>query len=377
MRIISMMLIKTINLDRRVDRFKLFLEKYKKIPGESVYKLERFSAIDGRKLNINPEYAYLLRHNTYDMRRAVFATALSHMYLWQELIGSDSYNMYFIMEDDVDFNQNFHSYVEQAHALLKKLPEDEWDFCFTGYVVQSSLEKYSSSEDELQLDSMLGHPYYSGAFGYIINKSGAQKMLGLINQMGLKYPVDTLMLYAMRGHLGRFNVLCTLPRLVFSEVADVKNGIDSDIQRDFLCIACKFKILMLGTSDNECQRKLITCLSHDMGYRFCYNSTATENYHFIWKNSEDLPDEPNNDLPTILFALNSDTGIRELTNWRISVCGKNIHSNSKACLRAPLELKYSNESEFIPSDNLDEVVKDLHRFLVNEYLRYYKDWRNV
>lgn len=115
-----------INLDRRTDRWEQCVELFKK------YNLtvERFSAFDGENLNLG--YG-----KTYDCE---LAGTISHSMVIND-IRKNGYNNALILEDDVEFSENF---IEQCETSLKELPPN-WDILFFGGNHTGGYEGYSSS----------------------------------------------------------------------------------------------------------------------------------------------------------------------------------------------------------------------------------------
>jgi len=96
-----------INLDRRVDR----LEKIDSQLKELGIHYERFSAVDGKKLDIDP----------------VTAGTMSHLQVMKQVAGQ----RVLILEDDAQFVDNFN---EKFEKVIQTLPED-WDIFYLGALV--------------------------------------------------------------------------------------------------------------------------------------------------------------------------------------------------------------------------------------------------
>jgi GR25 family glycosyltransferase involved in LPS biosynthesis len=214
-----------INLDRRQDRWQKILSQISN--SSSTFNYNRISAIDGKQIIMNREYTHLLRNYKYPKNRGAIAYAMTTIKLWQQLLISDDEYM-IIMDDDVTFCDNFE---QRINELIKIL--DKFDVCMFGYIISSNDDKYNmNSESMITIDNMNRHPYYSGSFGYLITRQGANKLLKLIKDDGLLVPIDTMFLYCMRSYIKGITILCTIPRLVYTEVATENNQVDSDIQRD-------------------------------------------------------------------------------------------------------------------------------------------------
>jgi len=93
-----------INLDRRTDR----LEKIDSQLKELGIHYERFSAVDGKKLDIDP----------------VTAGTMSHLQVMKQVANQ----RVLILEDDAQFVNNFN---EKFEKVIQTLPED-WDIFYLG-----------------------------------------------------------------------------------------------------------------------------------------------------------------------------------------------------------------------------------------------------
>ena len=217
-----------INLDRRIDRWTSFINQIDK-NHINIYK--RISAIDGKDIVMTREYSYLLRNYGYQRYKSVVAYAMTTINLWKELLMGDEEYM-IICDDDIricgDFERRFGEFFEILNG-------EKFDVCMFGYIVSSDDVKYTLSnllDEKIVVDDLRDHKYYSGSFAYVISRHAADKLLKFIDFNGLIAPIDTMFLLCMRNHIQYINILGSIPRLVYTDVATDKNLIDSDIQRD-------------------------------------------------------------------------------------------------------------------------------------------------
>ena len=96
-----------INLDRRTDRMEKLAPQLEKL--DIQYK--RFSAIDGKKLDIDP----------------IVAGLQSHLQVMKQIAGQ----RVLILEDDAQFVEDFN---EKFEKVMQTLPED-WDIFYLGALV--------------------------------------------------------------------------------------------------------------------------------------------------------------------------------------------------------------------------------------------------
>jgi GR25 family glycosyltransferase involved in LPS biosynthesis len=220
-----------INLDRRPDRW----EKFEKISQcIDFLKYERFSAIDGSKLKSTPQLQRIFDNNDYNMRPGIVGCAMSQIKLYIELIKSDI-DMFFILEDDVEFTNDFKKKFFHIIFNANKIDKD-WDIIFLGHHVRNTkdfkviynkeaipdIEKWDKNKS---FKNSIG-----GAFGYLISKKGAEKFLNLINKTGMTNAIDTM----QQNFADTLNVFYTTPHLIFSKcVRQGMSEIDSNIQYDY------------------------------------------------------------------------------------------------------------------------------------------------
>lgn len=219
-------MIHIINLDRRPDRW---LAIKNQLPSSSLFKYNRISAIDGKNISMNREYTHLLRNYKYNKNPGAIAYAMTTIKLWQQLLMTDEDYM-IIMDDDIVFCDNFENKMTE---LIESLHNINYDVCMFGYIVSSNDSKYNMTNNTtIIIGDMKTIPFYSGSFGYIISRTGINKLLKLIDEYGLIGPIDTLFLYCMKNYFKDIKIIASIPRLVYTEVATESNNVDSDIQRD-------------------------------------------------------------------------------------------------------------------------------------------------
>ncbi len=222
--------IKCINLERRQDRKENMINLLKST--NLLKHCDFFKAVDGKSLQNTPELFELFKNNTFGSRRSVIGCALSHYNLWKELLNDDIYDNYIIIEDDIKFSSsNPIIEIDKVFRLLQK--NNDWDIVYLGYSISRNyIDAYNKIYDntsELILISHIINISIGGTFGYLINKSGANKLLTAISKYGIKYVIDN-MAYKYKKEMN-INLYETVPRLITSEyvASDNFGKIDSDI----------------------------------------------------------------------------------------------------------------------------------------------------
>lgn len=220
--------IEVINLDRRADRWGAFQKATVATAGEEfAARCRRRAATDGRTLTRTPELEHLFRGNDFGFRRGIVGCALSHLAVWREVAAGTRPRL--VLEDDTRF----------IDAVTGRLAEfagrlgEEWhdfDLAFLGYT------RWGSSGDGRPLPThraprlarMDWATYMGGCFAYIVSPRGAQRLVSLAEQEGIRRGIDWFIMVNAQ-HL---NVVRCEPDLAASPLA-AHPGIDSDIQGGF------------------------------------------------------------------------------------------------------------------------------------------------
>lgn len=216
--------IKVINLKRRPDRLESITNKLK----NEGLQYDIIEAIDGQDINYTSEIDKLFRENDYKSRKGFIGCALSHYYLWKQLVKS-SCSYYIIIEDDAVFCNNFKYKLE---SIAAKLSHNE--LIFMGYLKTKDnkdlyYSKYNIESDTTQVTSLEKELYIGGTHCYSITKEGAQGLLDFIDMHGIKHGIDYMMVKVQKI----VPVFETVPHLAFAEWPDTPDNIvDSDIQYD-------------------------------------------------------------------------------------------------------------------------------------------------
>jgi GR25 family glycosyltransferase involved in LPS biosynthesis len=201
-----------INLERRADR----LTRLWGSSPELERRVERWPAIDGRKLQLTPALSRLLKPNDFFWKKAVTGCALSHLGLWWKLANeTHDINSYLILEDDVKFRPGWEARwrnaVESGHV------PDDYDIIYLGGVLppnravyeREAKEPFNESFSRVKENTLWGQKaatryHHFCAYSYVLSKRGAQKVIQLINTMDgfwtsadhvLCNPVDILKSY--------------------------------------------------------------------------------------------------------------------------------------------------------------------------------------
>ena len=211
-----------INLERRLDR----KQKLQPIFKSQQLDPKWIKAVDGKQLMPTEELKKLVQGNIYNSRRGVIGCALSHLNLWKQLVQDTNHEYYIVLEDDITLQDGWYD-------KINTIQRDGQDLIWLGYHMFSCVrEKVKHVYDIPAVDITVSpfevnsKQYVGGTFAYIIYKSGAQKLIDYIQQNGIKWPIDNLMV-----NVPTLNMKEIRPFLVHSEwYEDIQQPVDSDIQ---------------------------------------------------------------------------------------------------------------------------------------------------
>jgi len=190
-----------------------------------------FKAIDGYILKPTETIFKLFQNNDFNYRCGFIGCALSHLIIWNKLYHDNINNFYTIIEDDITLANDFYL---KYNIILNDIKNIDFDIVFLGYHMfnnnrESTKNIYMIDSDNIIIDKMNIHNYFiGGTFGYIISKSGVNKMFKFIFENGIKHGIDYL--FKINNELICFE---SKPHIIFSDwVDDLQSNIDSDIQKN-------------------------------------------------------------------------------------------------------------------------------------------------
>ena len=215
--------IKIVNLPRRADRKRKMKQT---LENNNILSYNFVNAIDGQKLKKNSFLVEMFKGNNFSNRRGVIGCALSHYYIWKELIKDNDNDFYVILEDDIELCNNFSQQLKKIQCDLKNK-----DMVFLGYHMfeqkREQHREYNDSNIDLFIQKLNKELYIGGFFMYSINKSGARKMIKYIEENGMKQEIDNIILNPS------IELYETVPQLSFSKWNENGVKIDTDIQHDY------------------------------------------------------------------------------------------------------------------------------------------------
>jgi mannosyltransferase OCH1-like enzyme len=183
-----------INLDRRLDR----LHHIYKNTG---FFTQRFSAADGKTIEVNDEIKTLFPKTWSSRSKSEICCALSHYRLWKKLIEDKNAQNYLVLEDDVVFEKGFVKFWNQVFS--KHIPED-YNLIYLGgcqpwnkpqyHEVLKPHNDYFNNIKNNNFFSEDDHFWHMTTCSYIVSKNAASLMCQYIQQFGMERPLDFFML---------------------------------------------------------------------------------------------------------------------------------------------------------------------------------------
>lgn len=204
-----------INLDRNKDRYTTFMSKLKNTDFANFSNIERYSAIDGKEIDVEPHLTagaikelreveragYRTRH--YQLTRGAVGCFLSHLNLAKRLVDDTTTDFYLIFEDDVDFYPNAKYLIERA---IEKAPHD-WDMISIGYIRLVEQEQHANGA------FVKPHAFW-GMQCYLLNKKGARILIDEVEKNKIDGQIDSYL--SVMAQQGKINIYAYKQKLVSS-----------------------------------------------------------------------------------------------------------------------------------------------------------------
>ena len=180
-----------INLDRRADRLKTFMEANVSV----AERVHRIPAVDGKTLTLTPDIARLFKPHDFNWKKPVMGCALSHLKAWTQLANErGDINSYLIMEDDARLSPTWKKQWEKIHKH-SALPSN-WDVVYLGGILPPNkagfemvIEPVNEYIARIKENTMFGQPepnryMHFCAYAYVLSKRGAIKILEVLKSKG-------------------------------------------------------------------------------------------------------------------------------------------------------------------------------------------------
>lgn len=221
-----------INLDRRSDRRKAFLEAHQDLKG----KVRRHCAYDGLSLHLTPKLCGLFKPNDFFWKKAVMGCALSHLKLWTMLLQEPGeIETYLILEDDVRLSPGWKG---AWQGVYTNLPE-EWECIYLGGVLPPNKAGFKTVMEpviecpglsRIAPNTLFGQDkpirhFHFCAYGYVLSRRGVKRILEAIE---LKGGIWTSADHILFNSLDKENVYVIDPLVAGASQDDDPGYINSD-----------------------------------------------------------------------------------------------------------------------------------------------------
>ena len=152
-----------INLESDIDRWKQILKDAK----TQNLNIQRFDAVDGRKINLNhPSITSIFKNSK--LKPGQKGCALSHINLWKKISRGNPEDHIIILEDDAIIPKNFDNKLKH---YLNQAP-DNWEMIILGG------NRFKGRQYSNNLIKPVINKYGNwGTFGYMIKRKCAKKLL--------------------------------------------------------------------------------------------------------------------------------------------------------------------------------------------------------
>jgi GR25 family glycosyltransferase involved in LPS biosynthesis len=178
-----------INLRRRTDRLKSFLEKF---PKSWITKLRIFGAIDGHNHELSSAEKHVLRNADWDieMKKGVWGCSFSHEQVYRDIIAKN-YKHIIILEDDAIFTGDFLHFEKIVNQLVKH----DLGLCFLGpdnHPENTNLNKHTFVKNQTN-DEICTIDFNLGTMSYYIDLSTVINICKIIDSKGHYRAIDFLL----------------------------------------------------------------------------------------------------------------------------------------------------------------------------------------
>ncbi len=230
-----------VNLKRRPDRWKKFIESAKEVDLKNYI---RFDAIDGKNVDLSKYYQTLFNisdfsccyvknpYQSHGYQKGVLGCAMSHVQIWNLIEHDEEMNdmdFYLVLEDDITFCENYQTKLNNVLDVLKK--DIDWDVTYLGFTDYNDVFEQDVKVHPSIIKFGGGKRLHGGGtFAYLIRKKSAKKLLKIAKDYQIKQAIDWFMI----EHFDKMVFYKCEPELIFSEMANNKSS-DSDIQNREYC----------------------------------------------------------------------------------------------------------------------------------------------
>ncbi len=371
--------IKIINLEKRQDRKENTIKEFARHNINSA-NLEFIKGVDGSKLEPTMEIYNLFKNNDFGGRKGFIGCALSHYYLWKQLLEDKDNDYYLIFEDDITLSKNF---TRKMLSLKDKYVES--DFLLLGYHMftqkRNNVKHIYDDEDKesLNISKLETGLYIGGFFAYSISKKGAKKLLDYISENGIGHGIDYILKLAACKNL--INAVEVRPNIAFSKWYEYVNvDVDTDIQKDIsvfdfsdvskfrrdadaeaavevkvkmLCNWCDSKRLCEEWSNMCHDEKNFVWNGKNKNIKMVYDNSSQVDYYGIINSTTEYYD------PKKTFVFQMEPWVEsENKKWGVKTWGEWASPSESKFLHVHSHKKYLNNVQWLLKTGVNEMSKE-------------------
>ena len=210
-----------INMDKDTDR----LNNIYKECNKNNIKFERFTGIDASKLSIKEKNKYVTQFCQNFCTNSMIGCGISHIKIYEDVI-KNNYNNVLILEDDVNFINNFNKILNK---VLEELPKN-YDILYIGSIGLANkqicydfnlifkLISNKNNKQDTNYKNIFCPIFPLGTHGYIISNKGCKKILKMFNKVN--YHIDFQINYNNKN----LNTYASTKKLVHQNWKDSNNS---------------------------------------------------------------------------------------------------------------------------------------------------------
>ncbi len=221
-----------VNLKQRPDR----LEKMRNIFDKEGLHINKFEAVDGRKLVPTASLMSLFEGNDFGTRSTFLGCALSHLKLWNMLCDDNNLENIIIAEDDITLQSDFKYKLKKSIKLINERLDTTKPYLVFLSIIQwkeyiTDLFEHDCKFTEQEMIKFESKFYLGGTHMYILNKKAAYFLREHAYNNGIKNGIDRFMQYTFEM-IPEIQVYMSVPFLCKVQHPQMII-VDSDIQYNY------------------------------------------------------------------------------------------------------------------------------------------------
>lgn len=220
-----------ISLDRHENRRKKIFADLESA-GFNTSKIQWVNAVDGNGLDITTLISNGTIHPTFKdpnglLTKAIYGCAISHQLVYFNFLSDNDLETALVLEDDAALTHTgLRTLLPNSNAYQKFIEERDtfdWEVIFVGGA--SKIMPYHEMESHV-LKKMLRYPTGFAAHSYIINKSGAEKLIR--SNQPIQFAAD------VNIHCSGANIYCTPISYFSQKVGELDRWTTTEMHQNYV-----------------------------------------------------------------------------------------------------------------------------------------------